>query len=93
MAPVPPAVPGEFVVVLGSAMSAETLRGLAEGMARLGGAEAAAAGLLGWLEFVELEVRGLDGFDDLVEGLRVLRGAVMVAGAAVGELYGRVAAR
>ncbi len=35
--------------------------------------------LLTWLEWVEVEVRG---FEDLVEGLRLLRGAVMVGGSA-----------
>ena len=56
-------------------------------MARLGGAEGAAAVLLSWFEFVEFEVRGLAGFDNLEEGLRLLRGVVMAA--AVGELHGR----
>jgi hypothetical protein len=78
-APVPPTVPGEFVVQLGAVVSGETLCDLEEEMAGLGGAEAATAGLLSLLEWVELEARG---FDDLVEGLRLLRGAVMVAGAA-----------
>ena len=46
----------------------------ADGLAELG---AAAPVLLSWLEFVELE--GVEGCRDLVEGLR--RGAVMAAGA------------
>jgi len=40
------------------------------------GSEAAAEGLMAWIAWVEVQ-----GFDDLVEGLRVLRGAVIVAGA------------
>ena len=61
----------------------ETQRGLEEEMAALGGAEAATAGLLSWLEWVEVE---LQGFDDLVEDLRRLRGAVMsVAASMVGR--------
>jgi hypothetical protein len=68
---VPPNVPGEFVVELGAVVSAATLRGLEEGMEGLGGP----AGLLSALEFVEVEARGFE--DDLVEGLRLLRGAVM----------------
>ena len=79
-APVPPAVPGDFTVLMGAIMAGETLRGLEEEMAALGGAEAAAAGLLSWLEWVELEVQG---FDDLVEDLRLLRGAVMAVAAAL----------
>jgi hypothetical protein len=74
-APVPPAVPGEFVVRLPAVVSDETLRGLEAGMAALGGAGA----LLSWLRWVEAEVRG---FPDLVEGLLGLRGAVMAAAAA-----------
>ena len=44
------------------------------------GAEAAAVGLLSWFEWVEVE---LQGFEDLVEQLRLLRGAVMTAAAVV----------
>ena len=43
------------------------------------GAEAAAAVLLSIIEWVEVEVQG---FDDLIEGLQRLHGAVMTAGAA-----------
>jgi hypothetical protein len=75
--PVPPSVPGEFVVCLGAVVSGGTLRGLKEGMAVLGGAGV----VLSWLEWVEVEVRG---FDDVVEGLRLLRGVVMSV-AAVGK--------
>ena len=80
-APVPASVPGEFVVVMGAVVSGATLRGLEEGMAGQGGP----AGLLSLLEWVEIEVRGFD--DDLVEGLHLIRGAVMsVAAAVAGEL-------
>ncbi len=75
-APVPPSVPGDFTVVMGAVVSAATLRGLEEGMAGMGGA----AGLLSWLEWVEMEI---EGFDDLVEELHLLRGAVMSVAAAV----------
>jgi len=77
--PVPPNVPGEFVVELGAVVSAATLRGLEEGMGRLGGP----TGLLSALGFVEVEARGFD--EGLVEGLRLLRGAVMAVEAA-GEI-------
>jgi len=73
--PVPPAVPGEFVVRLGVGRLPHDH---ADGLAELG---AAAPVLLSWLEFVRAEVEGVVGCRDLVEGLRVLRGAVMAAGA------------
>ncbi len=73
--PVPPAVPGEFVVRLGAG---RPLHDRADGLAELG---AAAPMLLSWLEFVRAEVEGVEGCRDLVEGLRLLRGAVMAAGA------------
>jgi hypothetical protein len=50
----------------------------ADGLAELG---AAAPVLLTWLEFVRVEVEGVEDCRDLVEGLRVLRGAVMAGGA------------
>ena len=80
-APVPASVPGEFVVVMGAVLSGATLRGLEEGMAGPCGP----AGLLSVLEWVEVEVEGFD--DGLVEGLHLIRGAVMsVAAAVAGEL-------
>ena len=80
--PVPPAVPGEFMVHLGADWGG-SLHNLADEMGSFElGAEATAAGLLSWIESVEFEVRGLEGFDDLVERLRQLRGAVMMAAAA-----------
>jgi hypothetical protein len=74
--PVPPAMPGEFTVRLGEG-GGGSLHDLADGLAGRG---AGVEGLLSWLEWVEVEARG---FDDLVEGLQRLRGAVMVAGAGV----------
>ena len=69
--PVPAAVPGEFVVYLGTDDVPEALEA---GMAEL---------LLTWIEWVEVEVRGIDHF---VEELHRLRGAVMAAAtSAVGE--------
>ena len=41
------------------------------------GAEAAVAMMLTWLTFVEIELKG---FDDLIEQLRLLRGALVTAG-------------
>ena len=82
-APVPPAVPGDFTVIIGAVMAGETLRGLEQEMDALGGAEVATAGLLSWFEFAEFEVRGLEEFEDLMEGLRLLRGAVMSVAASV----------
>jgi hypothetical protein len=72
---VPPAVPGEFVVRLGVGRGG-SLHDQADGLAELG---AAAPMLLSWLEFVRIEVEGVEGCRDLVERLR--HGAVMVAGA------------
>ncbi len=65
--PVPAAVPGEFVIYLGVDDVPERLEA---GMVEV---------LLTWLEWVEVE---LQGFDDLVEELHRLRGAVMVAAVA-----------
>ena len=72
-APVPPTVPGDFVVYLGADDVPDRLD---RGLASL---------LLTWIDWVEVEVRGFD--DGLVEGLHLLRGAVMsVAAAVAGEL-------
>ena len=62
--PVPATVPGEFVVYL---RTDDVPDALEAGMTEL---------LLTWIEWVEVEVRGIDHF---VEELRRLRGAVMVA--------------
>ena len=78
--PVPPVAPGDFTVLLGAVMEGETQRGLEEEMAALGGAEAATAGLLSWLEWIEVEVRE---FPDLVDDLLMLRGAVLAVAASM----------
>ena len=79
--PVPLAVPGELLVRLGEGWSG-SLHDLVDGLAEFElGAEAAVEMFLTWMTFVEIELKG---FDDLVEGLRRLRGAVMVAGVAAG---------
>jgi hypothetical protein len=75
--PMPPAVPGEFMVKMGQGWGG-TLHDLADGLAEFElGAEAAVAMMLTWCEFVEVE---LEGFDDLLEQLRLLRGALVTAG-------------
>ena len=75
--PVPPAVPGEFEVRLGQGWGG-ALHDLADGLAEWElGAEAAVAMMLTWCEFVEVELKG---FDDLLEQLRLLRGALVTAG-------------
>ena len=76
-APVPPSVPGDFTVLMGAVLSEATLQGLEEGMTGPDGP----AGLLSLLEWVEVEVGGFD--DGLVEGLHLIRGAVMSVAAAV----------
>jgi hypothetical protein len=78
--PVPPAVPGEFVVRLGAGWGGE-LHDLADGLAVWrDGPGAAARVLLSCLEFVWVEVEGVEKCRDLLEGLELLRGAVMTAG-------------
>ena len=80
--PLPPTVPGEFVVHLGAGWGG-SLHDLADEMGSFElGAEAAAAVLLSLIEWAEVEVQG---FDDLLEGLRRLRGAVMVAAVCMGR--------
>ena len=77
IAPVPPAVPGEFLVRLGQGWGG-SLHDLADGLTEWElGAEAAVEMMLTWMTFVEVE---LEGFDDLLEQLRLLRGALVTAG-------------
>ncbi len=77
---VPPAVPGEFVVKMGAGWGGP-LHDLANALAVWGdGPVAAAWVLLGCLRFVEIEVEGVHECRDLLEGLGLLRGAVMAAG-------------
>ena len=76
-APVPPVIPGEFVVRLGEGWGGG-LHDLANGLAEWElGAEAAVEMMLTWCEFVEIELKG---FDDLLEQLHLLRGALVTAG-------------
>ena len=77
IAPVPAAIPGEFVVKLGGGWGG-SLHDLADGLVEWDlGAEAAVGILLTWLQFVEVELKG---FDDLLEQLHLLRGALVTAG-------------
>ena len=81
-APVPPAVPGEFVMRLGESWCG-SLHDLADGLAEWElGAEAAVGMFLTWLQFVEVELKG---FDDPIEQLRLLRGALVTAGIEAAE--------
>ena len=84
--PVPPVVPGEFEVRLGEAWGG-SLHDLADSLAEFElGAEAAVEIFLTWLQFVEVEIKG---FDDLIEQLHLLRGALVTAGIeAVGTIRG-----
>ena len=78
--PVPVTVPGEFLVHLGEGWGG-SLHGLADGLAVWQeGPEAAVNALLGCLEFIRLEAEGIDECRNLLEGLELLRGAVMTAG-------------
>ena len=75
--PVPATVPGEFTVHLGEGWGG-SMHDLADGLAEFElGTEAAVGMLLTWCEFVEVELKG---FDDLLEQLRLLRGAPVTAG-------------
>jgi hypothetical protein len=75
--PIPVVIPGKFVVRLGEGWGG-ALHDLADGLAVYElGAEAAICMFLTWLEFVEVELKG---FDDLIEQLRLLRGALVTAG-------------
>ena len=75
--PAPFVVPGEFLVILGRGWGG-SLHDLADGLAEFElGAEAAVAMMLTWCQFVEIELKG---FDDLLEQLRLLRGALVTAG-------------
>jgi len=75
--PVPLAVPGEFLVKLGQGWGG-SMHDLADGLAGFElGAEAAVGMFLSWLQFVEIELKG---FEDLLEQLHLLRGALVTAG-------------
>ncbi len=78
--PIPAAVPGEFMVCLGEGWGRE-FHELANALAVWRDGPGAAVGvLLGCLEFVYVEVEGVEEAQDLLEGLGLLRGAVMAAG-------------
>ena len=78
--PVPPTVPGEFLVRLGAGWGGP-LHELADGLAVWkDGPEAAARVLLSSFEFVRVEAEGVEECRDLLEGLELLRGAVMATG-------------
>jgi len=75
--PAPLVVPGEFLVILDRGWGG-SLHDLAKGLAEWEmGAEAAIGMLLTWLKFVEIELKG---FEDLLEQLHLLRGALVTAG-------------
>ena len=82
ISPMPSVIPGEFMVRLGAGWGG-SLHDLADGLAEWElGTEGAVAVLLTWLEFVEVEI---EGFDDLLEQLRLLRGALVTAGIEAAE--------
>jgi hypothetical protein len=85
---VPSICPTGFVVELGAGW-AGPLHGLADAMrVWVRGPEAAAGVLLSWLWFVEYEAEGVPECRDLVEGMQVLKGAVMTTGVeAAGGVY------
>jgi hypothetical protein len=73
-------VPGDFLVRVGEGWSGP-LHDLAGALATWERGPAAAAGvLLSWFEFVAFEVEGFEECRSLMEGMRVLKGAVMAAG-------------
>jgi len=75
--PAPLVVPGEFLVILDRGWGG-SLHDLADGLAKFElGAGAAVGMMLTWCKFVEIE---LEGFEDLLEQLRLLRGALVTAG-------------
>ncbi len=79
----PAAVPGDFTVRLGDVMPGWVMEGLEAEFGAFGGVTEAISGFLSAIHWVEVEARG---FDDLLEGLARLKGALMaVATAAVGE--------
>ncbi len=78
--PVPPTVPGEFLVHLGEGWGRE-LHDLANGLAVWrDGPAAATRVLLSCLEYIRIEVEGVDECRDLLRGLELIRGAIITAG-------------
>ena len=78
--PVPTLVPGDFTVRLGDVMPGWVMEGLEAEFGKYGGVTEAVSGFLSCMQWVEVEVRG---YDDLLEGLSRLKGALMAVGAAV----------
>ena len=78
--PVPALVPGDFTVRLGDVMPGWVMEGLEAEFGKYGGVTEAVSGFLSAMHWVEVEVQG---FDDLLEGLSRLKGALMAVGAAV----------
>ncbi len=77
-APVPECIPGDFTVVIGDVMPGWVMEGLEEEFGKYAGVAEAVSGFLSWMHWVEVEVQG---FDDLLEGLARLKGALMAVGA------------
>jgi len=74
--PVPILVPGDFTVRLGDVMPGWVMEGLEAEFGKYEGVVEAVSGFLSWMHWVEVEVQG---FDDLLEGLARLKGALMAA--------------
>ena len=81
--PVPANVPGDFTVHLGDVMPGWVMEGLEAEFGKYEGVIEAVSGFMSAIHWVEVEVQG---FDDLLEGLSRLKGALMAAAtSAVGE--------
>ena len=74
--PVPESVPGEFTVHLGDVMPGWVQQGLEAEFGNYGGVVEAVSSYLTALQWIEMEVQG---YDDLLEGLARLKGALMAA--------------
>ena len=76
--PVPGSVPGDFSVRIGDVMPGWVMEGLEAEFGKYGGITEAISSFLSAMHWVEVEVQG---FDDLLEGLSRLKGALMAVGA------------
>ncbi len=74
--PVPEAVPGDFTVRLGDVMPGWVMEGLEAEFGQYEGVTEAVSGFLSAIHWVEVEARG---YEDLLEGLARLKGALMAA--------------
>ena len=74
--PVPALVPGDFTVRLGDVMPGWVMEGLEAEFGKYEGVVEAVSSFLTALQWVEMEVQG---YDDLLEGLARLKGALMAA--------------